>query len=419
MKPEITLLNNGLRIVSLNYPQFETVSLGAWINTGSACETIEQNGISHFLEHMVFKGTKTRSSFDISDEIENVGGQSNAYTSREMTAYYAKMLKEDAELALDVICDMINNPTFANDELIKEREVVVQEIKQTYDDPSDIVFDYLQDKAFSNQAMGRAILGTKELVRSFGAKELNSYMKSNYAANNTTICAVGNIEHEKLVKMAEKRMLNYNQKTNFVADKQTYTGGYFAEGRDVEQAQVALAFEGVGYNNSNYHHQILLSSILGGGMSSRLFREIRENRGLAYSVYSFPSFYSTSGYLGISVGTEKSEINNMLPVIADELKKLSNDLVCEQELSRAKAQIKSSMLMSLESSSSVCEKLARQTLLFNRIIPINETVEKINSTSLEDIKNISQQIFSSKPTYSLVGNINGHLEYNKLCDLLK
>lgn len=184
MQPEISILNNGLRIVSLKYPQFETVSLGIWVNTGSAYERENMNGISHFLEHMVFKGTASRSATAISEDIENVGGQTNAYTSREFTAFYAKMLKDDLELAVDVLCELVTSPQFAEDELVKEREVVVQEIKQTYDDPGDIVFDYMQAEAFAGQAMGRPILGTADLVRSFGAGELRAYMKTNYAAEN-------------------------------------------------------------------------------------------------------------------------------------------------------------------------------------------------------------------------------------------
>lgn len=419
MTAEITVLKNGLRIISQEYPEYETVSLGLWVNTGSAYETKNLNGISHFLEHMVFKGTESRTAADISEEIENVGGQTNAYTSREFTAFYAKMLKNDAELALDVLCDMMLNSKFADDELAKEREVVVQEIKQSFDDPTDIVFDYMQEQAFKDQAMGRPILGTAELVRSYGAKELRGYMSTNYAAENMVACAVGKIKHQDFVKMIEKRLASLQSKTNFIADKQVYGGGYFAENRDVEQAQVVLGFGAYGYDSEFYYPSMLLSIILGGGMSSRLFQEVREKRGLAYSIYSFPAFYSKSGFMGISTGTDKDEINTMLPVVADELKKTMNDKVSEEELKRAKAQVKSSTLMSLESSSAVSEKLARQMLLFKRIIPIEETVQHIDSVSVDDIRDMACKIFMSKPTYALVGNINNHMEYDKLIQLLK
>ena len=419
MKPEITVLKNGLRVISQEYPQYETVSLGLWVRTGSAYEAEDLNGISHFLEHMVFKGTDKRSALSISEDIENVGGHTNAYTSREFTAFYAKMLKNDAELALDVLCDMLLNSKFAEEELVKEREVVVQEIKQAIDDPSDIVFDYMQAQAYPNQAMGRPILGTAELVRSFGAKELNGYIGTNYAAENMVACAVGNIKHKDFVKMVEGRMSSLQSKVNFTVDKQVYSGGYFAENRDVEQAQVVLGFGAYGYNSNYYYPAMLLSTVLGGGMSSRLFQEIREKRGLAYSIYSFPSFYSNSGFLGVSTGTDNQEINNMLPVVVDELKKIMNEKVSNDELQRAKAQIKSSTLMALESSSSVSEKLARQILLFGRTISIEETVKHIDEVSVDDIRDIAIKIFTSKPTYALVGKVDDHLEYDKLCDLLK
>ena len=369
MEPEISVLKNGLRIVSMNYPQFETVSLGIWVNTGSAYEQVANNGISHFLEHMVFKGTKSRSAAAISEDIENVGGQTNAYTSREFTSFYAKMLKNDLELAVDVLCELVTSPQFPEDELVKEREVVVQEIKQTYDDPSDIVFDYMQAKAFDNQAMGRPILGTAELVRSFGAKELKDYMKTNYAAENMIFCAVGNVDHNRLVKLVESRMSEVHAKTSFVADKQQYIGGYFAEKRDTEQAQVILGFDGFSYfNDERYYAAMLMSTVLGGGMSSRLFQEVREKRGLVYSIYSFPTFYTGAGFTGISAATDNEQVNQMLPVMIDEIKKMAETKVTDIELQRAKAQVKSAILMSLESSSAVSEKLARQLLLFKRSI---------------------------------------------------
>ena len=419
MQPEISVLKNGLRIVSTKYPQYETVSLGIWVNTGSAYETADRNGISHFLEHMVFKGTASRSAAAISEDIENVGGQTNAYTSREFTAFYAKMLKEDAELAVDVLCELVTSPQFAEEELIKEREVVVQEIKQTYDDPGDIVFDYMQAEAFAGQAMGRPILGTADLVRSYGAKELRAYMQTNYAAENMVFCAVGNIEHDQLVKMVEKRLSGLPAKTSFKADAQRYVGGCFAEKRDTEQAQVVLGFDGFSYTDERYYAAMLMTTVLGGGMSSRLFQEVREKRGLVYSIYSFPTFYTGAGFTGISAATDNGQINKMLPVIVDEIKKIAETPVSETELKRAKAQVKSAILMSLESSSAVSEKQARQLLLFKRTIPVSETIAGIEAVSANDIRSVAGTIFSSRPTYALVGNIGGHMEYDEICRLLK
>ena len=419
MLPMITTLKNGLRVATLYYPQFETVSLGVWVNTGSAYETAELNGISHFLEHMVFKGSKNRSAIEISEAIENVGGQSNAYTSREFTAFYAKMLKSDAEIAIDVIAEMLTSPSFLEDELKKECEVVVQEIKQTYDDPSDIIFDYAQEQAFPNQAMGRPILGTKELVRSYGADELRGYMKTNYAANNMIVCAVGNIKHENFVKMVEDRMASVPHKTFFAADKQLYCGGYFAEKRDNEQAQIVLGFNGVEYGADDYYANMLMTSVLGGGMSSRLFKEIREKRGLVYSVYCFQNNHTNSGFVGVSAATDKEQINKMMPVVADEIKKICNEKISDEELLRVKTQIKASILMSMESSSAMAERLARQHLIFGRYITESEVVEKLENVNKEDILMVAQKVFSSKPTYALVGNIDKHISYEDICKKLK
>lgn len=419
MQPEITTLNNGLRVASFYYPQYETVSLGVWVNTGSAYEPARLNGISHFVEHMVFKGTKSRSAIEISEAIENVGGQSNAYTSREFTAFYAKMLKSDAELAMDVLAEMMTSPSFLHEELVKEREVVVQEIKQTADDPSDIIFDYMQAQAFANQAMGRAILGTPELVRSYGANELQSYMQSNYAAENMVVCAVGNIKHADFVKMVADRMSGIASRTSFSADKQFYCGGYFAEKRDTEQAQVILGFDGYKYTDKHYYPSMLMTAILGGGMSSRLFKEIREKRGLVYSVYCFPNYCTGCGFTGISAATDKEQINEMMPVMIDEIKKISDTPVTEEELARAKAQLKAGMLMALENSSAVAEKLARQLLLFNRYIPVEEMVGYIDEVTTDDILKTAQSVFATKPTYTLVGNIDGHIGYDEVCKKLK
>lgn len=414
MEVNVTVLANGLRVLSVERPQTETVSVGIWVNTGSAYETPDNNGISHFVEHMVFKGTKKRTALQISEDIENVGGSTNAYTSREFTVFYAKMLKNDLELALDVLADMVMAPTFAEDELVKEREVVVQEIKQTYDDPSDIVFDYFQDTAFQNQALGRSILGPADKVRSFNADTLNDYMKHNYAAENIVVAAVGNLQHTDLVKMVEARMASLRKHKNFTADKQIYTGGSFIKKRDIEQAQVILGYKSVDCYDDMRYPMIILSSILGGGMSSRLFQEIREKRGLVYSVYSFNNTFTQNGIFGIYAGLEADEIKNYMPVVADEIKKICNEYVTDAELNRVKVQHKAGMLMALESSSSTAEMIARRYLLHNKFMQIDEIIEKIDSVSKEQVMRAAQMIFGSPLTYTLLGNLKDYPQYEQV-----
>lgn len=419
MKTKQTILQNGLRVITSERPQNETVSLGIWVNTGSAYETEKINGISHFVEHMVFKGTKKRTSLQISEEIENVGGQNNAYTSREFTAFYAKMLKNDTELAADVITDFVTSPTFPEEEMVKEKEVVVQEIKQTIDTPDDVIFDYFQEKAFPDEPIGRTILGPAEKVRSFSASDLHNYMQHNYAAENTVVVAVGNLRHEEFVRMIEQRMSDYRSKTDFIKAPQIYKGGFYAEKKPIEQAHFLLGFKGVEYYNPMYYPVSIFSTLFGGGMASRLFQEIREKRGLVYTVYSFTNSHTHSGLFGIYAGTSGEEISKMAPVVADEIKKVVQEKVTPEELNRAKIQLKASMLMALESSSSTAEVIARQSLLYNRVIPTQEIVDRIEAVSLEDIRNAAQTIFSSRPTYTLLGDLKDYPDYEQMQNLLK
>ena len=418
MQANITTLDNGLRIATSNRSGTQTVSLGIWVKTGSAYEVEEENGISHFLEHMVFKGTPKRTSFQIDAEIEDAGGQTNAYTSREFTAFYAKMLKDDAELALDVLSDIVLNANFPEAELQKERDVVVQEIKQTIDTPDDIIFDYFQAKAFENQAIGRNILGPAEKVLNYEATELKNYRQNHYGTNNMIVCAVGNKKHQKFVDMVKARFNDFKNKTNFKIEEQNYTGGFYAENRDIEQAHILLGFKGFDYNSDNYYPATIFSTILGGGSTSRLFQEIREKRGLAYTTYSFNNAHTRSGLFGIYAGTTNDELKELMPVITDEIKKICNEKVSEKELSRAKVQLKASMLMGLESSSSSAEIMARQLLIFDRVIPVKEMVSRIENVTLEDIQNTARNIFASTPTYALVGDIKAHPTYDQICNML-
>lgn len=419
MQWQMTTLKNGLRVMTSTRPHLETVSLGVWIKTGSAFEPEDINGISHFFEHTCFKGTTTRSSLQISEEIEDVGGQMNAYTSREFTAFYAKMLKEDTELAMDVISDILQNATFPEEELIKEQEVVVQEIKQALDTPDDIIFDYFQEAAFPNQAIGRTILGPAEKVRSFDINTLHRYIQTNYAANNMIACAVGKIEHADFVKIVEKRLSNFRAHTNFTPETQIYKGGFFIEKRDIEQAHIVAGFQGFKYECEEYYPSIIFSTLFGGGMSSRLFQEIREKRGLVYTVYSFTNSHTQSGLFGIYAGTGKEELKKLMPVVAEEIRKIRTDKASPKELERAKVQLKASMLMGLESSSSSAEVLSRQMLLFNRVIPVEEMVERVEGVSLDDIRNVANTIFSTAPTYALLGSIDDYLSYEQFAEQIK
>ena len=419
MKHQTTILKNGLKIITSIRPEIETVSLGIWVNTGSAYETNDINGVSHFVEHMVFKGTQKRNALQISEDIENVGGQTNAYTSREFTAFYAKMLKSDIELAIDVIADFVAAPTFDENEMKKEKEVVIQEIKQSIDTPDDAIFDLFEADAFKNLPIGRTILGPEETVRSFTPSVLRSYMKTHYSANNMVVTAVGNLDHDVFVKMVEERLGSYQEKSSFQIESQNYTGGFTAENRPIEQTHMLLGFKGFEYKNPMYYPASVFSAIFGGGMSSRLFQEIREKRGLVYTVYSFTNSHTLGGLFGIYAGTTADELNELIPVVSDEIKKVVNDKVKEEELRRAKMQLKASMLMALESSSSTAEVMARQQLIHGHIIETDEIIKRIDAVTVDDIQKVAQTIFTTTPTYTLLGNFNKYPSYGELKNLLK
>ena len=298
--------------------------------------------------------------------------------------------------------------------MAKEKEVVLQEIKQTNDDPNDIVFDYFQSKAFAEQPLGMSILGPAANVRNFTADNLRSYMNTHYAAEDMIFTAVGNLEHQKFVDMVEKRIQNLHPKTSFSKPQQIYTGGEFIKVRDTEQAQVLLGFPGVDYHSPYYYPLTILSTILGGSMSSRLFQEIREKRGVVYSVYSFTNSHINNGLFGIYAGLNQEEIKNYIPVVADEVKKICNEPVNDQEFNRVKVQLKASLLMALESSASTAEVVSRQHLVHNRVLPVSEIVERIDNVSKQDIMTIAQRVFSGKPTYTLMGNLGQYPNYEQI-----
>lgn len=398
----VTRLPNGLTVVSERMDRVETVSLGAYVATGTRHEDASENGASHFLEHMAFKGTERRSASEIAEEIENVGGHINAYTAREQTAYYVKVLKEDMALGTDIIGDILTHSTFDPDEMERERGVILQEIGQANDTPDDIIFDHFQSTAYPTQPMGRPVLGTEALIRGMGRDTLMRYMKRHYAASNTVVAAAGNLEHERFLDLVQEHFADLPTDPAPATQPGLYRGGEFREARDLDQVHIVLGFEAAGYGTPEYYPTMLLSTLLGGGMSSRLFQEIREKRGLVYSIYSFAAPYMDGGMFGIYAGTGESEAAELIPVTLAELQKVQHS-VSEAELARARAQVKAGLLMSLESTGSRCEQLARQLQVFGRVMPTAETVAKINAVGVADIQAAAARIFRTSPTLAAMG----------------
>lgn len=402
MSVQITTLDNGLRVITERMDRVETVSVGAWVGVGARHEPEAVNGVSHLLEHMVFKGTKKRSARAIAEEIEAVGGHMNAYTAREHTAYYAKMLKEDLGLAMDVIGDLVQHATLDADELERERHVVIQEIHQLHDTPDDIVFENFQAVAFPDQALGRSVLGSEALIEGMSRDAVLDYMTTHYAAPVSVVSAAGALEHDRVVDMVRHTFADLPAGAPAAREAARYVGGDVRVDRDLEQVHITLGFEGLAYDDDDYYAASVLSALLGGGMSSRLFQEVREKRGLVYSIYSYQSAYADGGLFGVYAGTGSGEVTELMPLIADELNKVRLS-VDEDEVARARAQLKASILMSLESTSSRCEQLARQMLIYGRPVPAEEIVAKVDAVTADDVVRVAERLFSTKPTLSAIG----------------
>ena len=398
----VTRLPSGLTVVTERMDRVETVSLGAYVAAGTRHETAEENGASHFLEHMAFKGTERRTAAGIAEEIEAVGGHINAYTAREQTAYYVKVLKEDMALGADLIGDILTHSTFDAEELERERGVILQEIGQANDTPDDIVFDHFQETAYPDQPMGRPTLGTEKGIRAMRRDALMGYMKRHYTASNTVVAAAGNLHHDDFLELATRHFADLPTHAAPPALPGRYTGGEFREARDLDQVHIVLGFPAVAYGDPDFYPSMLLSTLLGGGMSSRLFQEVREKRGLVYSIYSFTAPSMDGGMFGIYAGTGESEAAELMPVTLDELRKVQ-DQVTAAELARARAQVKAGLLMSLESTGSRCEQLARQLQVFGRVIPTAETVARIEAVAIADIQRAAARIFRGAPTLAAMG----------------
>lgn len=413
MTIRVTTLPNGLRVATDSMPDVPSVSIGCWVGVGTRNEPAEVNGVAHLVEHMMFKGTERRSAYRISEEIENVGGQINAYTTREQTAYYVKVLHEDTGLAVDLIGDMLQNSTMAEDELARERSVVLQEIGQAADTPDDIIFDHFQSAAYPDQSVGRPVLGLEEIVETLDRGALVDYVNRNYSASGMVLSAAGRIDHDQLVDMAGRVFDHLPAGEAPLDEPARYCGGEFREVRDLEQMHLVLGFDGVGIHDPDYYAHSVFSTLLGGGMSSRLFQEVREKRGLVYSIYSFSGAYRDGGLFGIYAGTGEDEVEELIPVICDELIKVCQD-VSDDEVARAAAQLRAGTLMAMEGSMSRCEQLGQQMLVYGRPVPVDEIVARIGEVDREAVLKVARRMRDSELTVAALGPISRLESYDRI-----
>jgi predicted Zn-dependent peptidase len=418
MGVEVSRLSNGLTIATDSIPHMESVAMGIWVKSGSRDEAPDQHGMAHLLEHMAFKGTGQRDAWTIASQIENVGGEINAATSVETTAFYARVLKKDFPLAVDILADILNDSRFDPTELEREQHVILQEIGAAHDTPDDIVFERFNETAFRQQTLGRSVLGTPETVCSFTSLQLHEYLQSHYGAERMVVVAAGGIAHDEFVREVEARLGSFRQKATSAAPSYAhYVGGDHREQRELMDTQIVLGFEGRAYHVRDFYASQVLSMILGGGMSSRLFQEIREKRGLCYSVYAFHWGFSDTGLFGIHAATGKEDVPELVPLLIKELHR-AGEAISQEELDRARAQYRAALIMSQESPASRAAQIARQLLLYGRPIPMEELLDRLSGLTVERLTDLSARLFSSKPTVAAVGPISSMPGYESISDAL-
>jgi len=415
MSVNVSRLDNGLTIATHEMNQIDSVALGIWIKAGARNEKKSQHGIAHLLEHMAFKGTQNRSALQIATDIEDVGGEINAATSTETTGYFARLLKEDISLGIDILTDIITTPLFDEHELELEKNVILQEIGAAHDTPDDVIFDHFNETAYRHQTIGRPILGTAETVQSFSPKDLRAFMDEHYSMGQMIVTAAGGVNHDSFVREIEARMRNYPVRpTSATPDLANYVGGDYREYRDLRDAQLLIGFEGRAYHMRDFYASQLLSMILGGGMSSRLFQEVRENRGLCYSIYAFHWGFSDTGLFGIHAASGEKDMAKLVPVILDELYKVG-EKIDEKEVNRARAQYRASLVMAGESPSARAHHMARQLLLYGRLIPASELMERLTQISAERVRDLARRLFTqSKPTMAALGPVGQLMPFDDL-----
>jgi predicted Zn-dependent peptidase len=411
---QIHTLSNGFRVVTEHMPGLKSASLGIWVGAGGRHERPEQNGIAHFLEHMAFKGTKRRNALEIAEAIEDVGGYINAYTSREMTAYYVRVLENDVTLAMDVISDIVLNSVFDPAEVEIERGVILQEIGQSLDTPDDVIFDWLQEVSYPDQPIGRTILGPEERVRAFSCEDLRAFVKEQYRPEQMVLSAAGSVDHDQLVKMAEAAFGGLERGKATVLQPALYRGGEHRVVKDLEQAHFALAFETAGYCDDEIYTAQVFSLALGGGMSSRLFQEAREKRGLCYTIYAQAGAYVDTGSLTIYAGTSGADVAGLSNLCIDELRRSADDMG-EAEVNRARVQMKAGMLMGLEGPSSRCERLARMVMIWGRVPTLEEVVAKIDAVDRAGVADYAARLCATGiPSLALYGPVSSAPEVGAL-----
>ncbi|MHB9093363.1 MAG: M16 family metallopeptidase [Eubacteriales bacterium] len=407
------ILPNGIRIVTEEMPYVRSVSIGIWVAAGSRDENETNSGVAHFIEHMMFKGTGKRSAKAIAETLDAVGGQLNAFTSKEYTCYYTKVLDEYLDISVDLLSDMFFNSVFDEDEIEKEKNVIIEEIKMYEDAPDELVHDIFANTMWSGHALGRPVIGAAEIIRQMGKKDIVSFKDNLYLPESIVVAVAGNIKHEDVISKLTPLFGGLKKKTA----KRKYTAPQAQSSvsfkkKDIEQVHLCIGTPGLSLDHENIYVLHAMNSVLGGGLSSRLFQEIREERGLAYSVYTYHSSYRDAGLFSVYAGLSKKNLKRVVSLISKEMKSLRANGVTKKELVRAKEQLKGSLFLGLENVSNRMSRLGKSELCLNRVVTVEEAVERINAVTLDDVKDLAKRFFKSDNI--VVSSIGPELEEKQL-----
>jgi predicted Zn-dependent peptidase len=403
------VLDNGLRILTERMSQVRSISIGVWLTRGSRHETAERSGIAHFVEHMLFKGTGTRTAEDIAQAIDSIGGQLDAFTAKEYASYYIKVLDEHLPLAIDILSDIVRNPAFTAEDVEREKKVVVEEIKMVEDTPDDLVHEIFTQGFWENHPLGRPILGTKETVESFTSDLLRDYFRNAYTAKNLIVSAVGNLEHDRVRELVEEKFGSLAEPGEVVRDEAPrVVPKILIRNKELEQSHVCLGVGSYPQNHEDRYSSYVLNTLLGGSMSSRLFQNVREKRGLAYAVFSGLSAYRDAGSFTIYAGCSNEAVGEVIDLVVEELRGVKTAPVPETELQRSKDHLKGSLMLSLENTASRMSHLARQEIYFDRQFGLDETLQGIERVTSDDVQRVAADLFrNGSLSATVLGNVNG------------
>lgn len=407
---EKVIFDNGVTVVMEKMPFVRSVAFGIFVKSGSCNEDKTTNGISHFIEHMMFKGTENRSAKDIANEMDSIGGQINAYTAKEYTCYYTRTLDTHFDKSLDILSDMYFNSKFDDEEIKKERNVVIEEISMYEDTPEDLVYDKLQSSIWRNNSIGFSILGTSDVISKFNHDTFIEYRKKHYRPDNTVISVAGNFKKDEILKKIENYFGSWKSNEEYKENEKEveYFPSKIKIEKDIEQIHLVISFKGIPYGSDDSYTMTALNTILGGGMSSKLFQKIREENGLVYSIYSFGSAFVNSGLFNIYAGLSPNNYDQVYKLILEEVEKLRNNSITEQQLLKTKEQIKSNFILALENSGNRMSSMGRNQLLLNKIKTTDEIIKKIDDITPQKILDISKQIFNiDNLSVSVVGKVGG------------